>query len=101
MAGEVFKILNKLSPSYIQDLVNEKVSIYNLRNKKKVDVPQVNTTRYGMKSYSGLRLPRRGTVSLMSLGWRKTMHSPGGFCILGVASIVSAFCFCQDTGMRV
>ena len=35
MASGVFKILNKLSPSYIQDLVNEKVSHYNFRNKLK------------------------------------------------------------------
>ena len=51
MASEVFKILNKLSPSYIQDLVKEKVSHYNFRNKKQVEIPQVNSKRYGMKSF--------------------------------------------------
>ena len=51
MASEIFKIRNKLSPSYIQDLVNEKVSHYNFRNKKRVEIPQVNSKRYGMKSF--------------------------------------------------
>ena len=52
MATEVFKILNKLSPSYIQNLVNEKQkSHYNFRNKKQVEIPQVNSKRYGMKSF--------------------------------------------------
>ena len=51
MASEVFKILNKPSPSYIQDFVNEKVSHYNFRNKKQVEIPQVNSKRYGMKSF--------------------------------------------------
>ena len=34
IASEVFKILHNLSPSYIQDLVKEKVSHYDFRNKK-------------------------------------------------------------------
>ena len=51
MASEVFKILYKLSQPYIQDLVNEKVSHYNFRNKKQVEIPQVNSKRYGMKSF--------------------------------------------------
>ena len=51
MASEAFKILNKLSPSYIQDLVNEKVSHYNFRNKKQVEIPQVNSKRSDMMSF--------------------------------------------------
>ena len=46
MASEIFKILNKLSPSYIQDLVNGNSSHYNFRNKKQVEIPQVNSKRY-------------------------------------------------------
>ena len=51
MASDVFKILHNLSPSYIQDLVKEKVSLYEFRNKKQVVIPQVNSKRYGMKSF--------------------------------------------------
>ena len=51
MASEVFKILHNLSPSYIQDLVKEKVSLYDFRNKKQVEIPRVNSKRYGMKSF--------------------------------------------------
>ena len=51
MASEVFKILHNLSPSYIQDLVKEKVSHYDFGNKKQAKIPQVNSKRYGMKSF--------------------------------------------------
>ena len=48
---EVFKFLHNLSPSYIQDLVKEKVSLYYFRNKKQAEIPQVNSKGYGMKSF--------------------------------------------------
>ena len=51
MASEVFKILHNLSPSYIQDLVKEKVLRYDFRNKKQTDIPQVSSKRYGVKSF--------------------------------------------------
>ena len=51
MASKVFKILHNLSPSYIQDLVKEKVSHYDFRNKKQAEIPQVNSKMYGMKSF--------------------------------------------------
>ena len=47
------KILHNLSPPYIQDLVKEKVLHYDFRNKKQVEIPQVNSKRYMyvMKSF--------------------------------------------------
>ena len=51
MASEVFKIVNKISPEYIQNLVNIKVSSYNFRNENTAEVPRVKTTRYGIKSF--------------------------------------------------
>ena len=50
MACEVFKIVNGLSPKYIQDLVNIKVSNYIFRNDKQATLPKVNSTSYGLKS---------------------------------------------------
>ena len=46
MACEVFKIVNDLSPKYIQDLVNIKVSNYNFRNDQQATLPKVNSTSY-------------------------------------------------------
>ena len=43
--------LHNLSPSYIQDLVKEKDSHYDFINKKQAEIPQVNSKRYGMKSF--------------------------------------------------
>ena len=39
MACEVFKIINKMSPEYINDLAE-----------KQTEVPRVNKTRYGLRS---------------------------------------------------
>ena len=51
MASEVFKIVNKLSPEYINDLVKIKPSTYNFRTEKQTEIPSVNTTRYGLRSF--------------------------------------------------
>ena len=51
MACEVYKIVNDLSPKHINDLVNIKKSSYNFRSEKKAEVPRVNTTRYGLRSF--------------------------------------------------
>ena len=51
MACEVYKIVNDLSPKYINDLVNIKHSSYNFRSEVKAEVPQVNSTRYGLRSF--------------------------------------------------
>ena len=51
MACEVFKKVNKLSPEYIQDMISIKTSTYNFRGERKADIPRVNTTRYGLRSF--------------------------------------------------
>ena len=51
MACEVFKIVNKLSPEYIQDMINIKTSSYNSGGERKADITRVNITRYGLRSF--------------------------------------------------
>lgn len=51
MACEVYKIVNDLSPQYIRDLINIKVSQYNFRSEHQASLPQVNSSRYGLKSF--------------------------------------------------
>ena len=51
MACEVFKIVSKLSPEYIQDMSSIKTSTYNFRGERKADILRVNTTRYGLRSF--------------------------------------------------
>ena len=57
IACEVFKIINKMSPEYINDLVEIKTSTYNFRAEKQAEVPQVNTTRYGLRSFRSETAP--------------------------------------------
>jgi hypothetical protein len=47
MALETYKIVNKLAPVCLHDLVNVKNSKYAFRYSNILDVPQVRTTRYG------------------------------------------------------
>ena len=51
VACEVFRIVNKLSPEYIQGMISIKNSTYNFRGERKADIPRVNTTRYGLGSF--------------------------------------------------
>jgi hypothetical protein len=51
MAIEYFKILSKLSPSCLHDLVVFKDCKYNVRYSNIVDIPRVRTSNYGKNSF--------------------------------------------------
>jgi len=51
VALEAFKILNNLSPIYLNDLLTFKHHNYSFRYTKTVEVPQVKTTKYGVRSF--------------------------------------------------
>ena len=44
------KIVNNMSPDYINDLVKIKISNYDFREERKAYFPRVNATRYGLRS---------------------------------------------------
>ena len=50
LAGEVFKIVNNIAPSYLHDLISLKSSSYDFRPEKQAQIPRVNSTRYGLRS---------------------------------------------------
>ena len=51
IALEVFKILNNLSPIYLNDLLTLKNLSYSFRYTQTVEIPQVRTSRYGTRSF--------------------------------------------------
>ena len=51
MATEVFKIVNDMSSKYIKDLITIHNSSYNFRRENKASIPQVKSTRYGLRSF--------------------------------------------------
>ena len=51
MATEVFKIVNDMSPEYIKDLITIHNSSYNFRRENQASIPQVKSTRYGLRSF--------------------------------------------------
>ena len=81
MACEVFKIINKMSPEYINDLVEIKTSTYNFRAEKQAEVPRVNTTRYGLRSFRSEAarvwnsLPNEMRVAESYPQFRRLVHS--------------------------
>ena len=49
---EVYKACYNISPYYLQSLFSVKESKHSLRSKMNLNVPAVNTTKYGLKSIS-------------------------------------------------
>ena len=52
LAIEVFKIINKQTPVYLQDLIAIKQNSYSFRYRNTANLPRVNTTRYGLHSFT-------------------------------------------------
>ena len=88
MAREVFKIVNNLVPSYSQALISLKPSTYDFRQEKQAQLPHVNSTRYGLRSFQ-YEAAGSGTASRMSLDWLNLTLSSGGCFRLGTGSTVS------------
>ena len=51
MAREVFKIVNNIARSYLHDLISLKPSTCDFRSEKQAQLPRVNSTRYGLRSF--------------------------------------------------
>ena len=57
-AIEVYKVINKECPVYLQDLIHIKNNSYSFRYQNIAELPQVRTTSYGLQSfrYAGTKL---------------------------------------------
>ena len=51
IATESFKILHKMTPVYLQDILSYKKYAYSFRYDNLVDVPRVRTTKYGKSTF--------------------------------------------------
>jgi hypothetical protein len=51
MALETYKIINKLAPVCLHDLVHMKNSKYSFRYNNILEIPQIKSIRYGKKSF--------------------------------------------------
>ena len=51
MAREVFKIVYDNASSYLLDLISLKPSTYGFRSEKQAQLPSLNSTRYGLRSF--------------------------------------------------
>ena len=58
MLIEVYKVIYKLGPQYLHDLIEMKEHAYGMRNVKTVVQPKCKSTKYGIQSfrYQGAKL---------------------------------------------
>ncbi len=58
LAVEVYKSIHQMTPIYIQEMFNIKVTPYNLRDPCRTVMPKAKTTTHGLKSpkYEGNRI---------------------------------------------
>ena len=52
LATEVYKILNGYSPVYLEDLLQVKDNIYNMRSKTRLVQQKCNTVTFGLQTFS-------------------------------------------------
>ncbi len=50
LATEVYKVVNGMTPNYLQELFEVKEILYNLRDPTRTIIPKSNSTTYGLKS---------------------------------------------------
>ena len=91
IAVETFKILHKMSPVYLQDLLSYKNSIYSFRYDNLVDVPRVRTTKYGKSSFATRQLVC-GTASRMIFAKSKILRNSRGWSTHGAAHRANVQC---------
>ena len=68
MALETYKIINKLAPVCLHDLVHMKNSKYSFRYNNILEIPQIKSTRYGKKKSFRLLHLHCGTTSQIISG---------------------------------
>ena len=51
LAIEVYKVVNKECPVYLQDLIHIKNNSYSFRYQNIAELPRVRTTSYGLQSF--------------------------------------------------
>jgi hypothetical protein len=74
IAIETFKIDNKTSPLYINDLITIKQSKYSFRYQNTASIPSTRTTRYGIKTLNIL-LPKHGMSYQITLDWKILLNN--------------------------
>ena len=81
MAIETFRIVQKISPVCLHDLVNIKDCKYSFRYNNILDIPQVRTATYGKKVLN-LLLLHFGTAFRTISGLRTVFHSSKPYAVL-------------------
>ena len=88
MALETYKIINKLAPVCLHDLVHMKNFKYSFRYSNILEIPQIKSTRYGKKSFDLLHL-HCGTASQIISGLKIASPNSRVFCSPGMGPNVA------------
>ena len=88
---ETLKILHKITPMYLQDLVSHKTCAYSFRYDNLIDLPRARTTKYGNPLFA-TRLLRYGTAFRMNCAKSRTSVSLGDWSTHGVVLRANVLC---------
>jgi hypothetical protein len=80
MALETYKIINKLAPVCLHDLVHMKNSKYSFRYNNILEIPQIKSTRYGKKIFQICCTYNCGTDSQIISGLNIASLNSRVFC---------------------
>ena len=89
LAIETFKILYKMTPMYLQDLVSHETCAYSFRYDNPIDLPRVRTTKYGLFATRPLRC---GKAFRMNCAKSRTSVSLEGWSKHGVVLCANVLC---------
>ena len=89
LAIETFKILHKMTPMYLQDLVSHKTCAYSFRYDNLIDLPRVRSM---VNLLIATRPLRCGTAFRMNCAKSRTSVSLGGWSTHGVVMRANVLC---------
>ena len=92
IALESFKILNNLSPDYLNNLLTFKNHSYNFRYQRTVEVPQVRTVKHGSRSFrstakSGILVLNISVISAVLVSSKPNKCMERGSCSCSFCSV--------------
>jgi hypothetical protein len=107
VAIEVHKIINNKNPIYLSGLVGKKKSVYSTRQDGNLDIPRVNTVKYGQHSWRYLapkiwktcqtvarrQYPLLILETVSKLGMVLDLSVNAHFVVINLSQVILSYCF--------
>ena len=99
LAKEIFNIVKNIAQSYLHDLISLKPSTYDFRSEKQVQLPKVNSNRYGLRSFRYEVDWIWNNLDLAEQFWRmlQALYVSLLFCLIFVLFLFSSSFLCLNS----